>query len=133
MTVAEDKLLTELKDFFNGKFGEEWESKFKKYTTKLVNDGHLEQEVVDEFLENVIPNDIVKRFNAFRTTPTTRVVSTPKRVNNTMPYDGCGGSSRGTSFLDGCGGSSRPSRPVSPPSRYSDGCGGSRGSGRSSC
>lgn len=125
MTVAENKLLTELKDFFNSKFGEAWVTKFKTYTSRLVEEGHIEQEVIDEFLENDIPNDIVKRFNAFRTTPTVRTVRTPRRVNNVTPSsDGCGSSSRQT---DGCGSSSRPSR-------YSDGCGSSsRGSGRSSC
>lgn len=125
MTRDEKKLLDELKGFFSKKFGEEWPKKFKNYTKKLVEDGHLDQTTIDEFLDDDEPNDIVKRFNAFRNTPTTRIVPTTRTVNTA--YDGCGSSSR-SSRNDGCG--STPSRP-SNPSR-SDGCG-STPSRRSSC
>lgn len=137
MTTEENKLLSELKDFFNSKYAEGWKVKFQNYTSKLVSDGHLDQSIIDEFLEYEEPNDIVKRFNAFRnirptpiqtpiqTPPPGRPITRPTRPTRSTTYDGCGSSSRQT---DGCGYVSRPSRSVS------DGCGSSsRGSSRSSC
>ena len=95
MTKEENKLLSELKDFFNNKFGEKWIPEFKKYTSKLVKDGHINQETVNEFLDDDIPNEIVKRFKTF----------TNHKYQDSQ-YDGCGGSSRNTR-TDGCGSSNR--------------------------
>lgn len=119
MTKSEKALLDELKEFFTKKYGkDEWESKFKSYTKKLVSDKHLDQEVIDEYLEDSEPDEIVKRFKKFmKETPRT---FTPSSSNTS----GCGSS--GSSYSSGCGGSSRPTRSYG-------GCGGGGYSSRGGC
>jgi len=123
MTKAENNLLSELKKFFNSKYGTEWEAKFKTYTNKLVEDGQIDKEIIEEFLDDEEPNEIVKRFKSFSK-------SSPQVQRPSQTYgDGCGSSGR-TVRIDGCG--STPSRSISR-STTSDGCGSSGSSNRSSC
>lgn len=119
MTKKEEKLLDELKDFFTTKYKKDWEEKFKKYTKKLVTDGHILQDVIDDYLEYEEPNEIVKKFNEF-TTKKIKSVQTTK--SSPSVFDGCSGSIKS----DGYGNTNYKRT-------YSDPCSGGGYSGRSSC
>lgn len=94
MTRDERQLLGDLKTFFENKYKKEWKTKFLNYTKTLVNDGHIDQEVVDYFMEdNSGADEIVKRFKDF-------LEKKPKtKSSNNSSIDGCGFSFGG----DGCG------------------------------
>lgn len=89
MTKHEKELLDQLKDFFTKKYGKDtWEEQFKRYTKKLVTDNHLDQEVIDEYLSDSEPDEIVKKFANFLKEKPNRTISSP------TPTSGCGYSSR---------------------------------------
>lgn len=86
MTKSEKNLLDELKEFFTKKYDKDWEPNFKKYTSKLVKDGHINQEIVDEYLDSDEKqlDEIVKKFASFS-----------KKSSSSRSYSsGCGSSSR---------------------------------------
>ena len=105
MTNNEKELLDQLKDFFTKKYDEgSWEKEFKKYTNKLVADNHLDQEVIDEYLNDESTDtkeldEIVKRYASFVKRP---------RTSSSSSSNGCGSSPR--SYGSGCGGSGSYSR-----------------------
>lgn len=116
MTKNEKELLDQLKGFFIKKYGVDgWETEFKKYTKKLVTDNHLDQEVIDEYLNVQEPDEIVKKFDKF-------LKDKPTRTFTSSTGSGCGSSH--SSYSSGCG---------SSPRSYGSGCGGSGSYSRSSC